>query len=188
MQSRIVAREKHVKTPVGRPGFSCVRGSDRHDRPILRGLMTISPGRNLAAARQSRAARSTLQTSSSSTAVGESASESGKSVAPSLVFGLEGPQLVEGRGPPRRARPAVLRRIVHEDDWTPLPSQVDAAAGRRCSGCPVSTLMISSHLVPEFPDQPPKSIAQNPNDTERPWRSGDNTGEIVRRGLEGDAL
>ena len=45
----------------------------------------------------------------------ESARDSGELVAPSLVFGLEGSELVDGVGPPLRPRPAVLRPLEGPD-------------------------------------------------------------------------
>ena len=39
----------------------------------------------------------------------------GELVAPSLVFGLEGSELVDGVGPPLRPRPAVLRPLEGPD-------------------------------------------------------------------------
>ena len=52
----------------------------------------------------SRASSSTSQTPSRSSAVLESARELGQLVAPSLVLGLQGPELGQGRGPPLRPR------------------------------------------------------------------------------------
>ena len=51
----------------------------------------------------SRASRATSQTPSSSSAVLESARDSGRLVAPGLVLGLQGAELADGVGPPFRA-------------------------------------------------------------------------------------
>ena len=64
----------------------------------------------------SRASRSTSQTPARSSAVRESARDSGQLVAPGLVFGLEGAELADGVGPLLRPRPAVLRRRPRDLD------------------------------------------------------------------------
>ena len=71
---------------------------------------------------------------------------------------------------PRNARPRPRRAA----------GDVGGGCGRTCW---------SRFAAPREPEGP-RSLAgvQNPNDTERPWRSDDNTGETVRRRLEGGAL